>query len=73
VAITTWQNRRLLHPAHQFQKFRLARRRQRRFRFVEDEDALPLAALLEEAHKSSLLNGFKLIWVVQSPCQKYFA
>src|ERR1043166_7373241 len=30
----------------------LARRRQRGFRLVEDEDALPLAALLEEAHET---------------------
>src|SRR5882724_6930474 len=43
---------RLIHPPHQLQKFHLARRRQRGFRFVEDVDALPLAALLEEAHES---------------------
>src|SRR5882724_12248674 len=42
----------LLHPPHQLQKFDLARWRQRGFGFVEDEDALPLAALLEEAHES---------------------
>src|ERR1700722_4882307 len=44
-------DRRLFHPAHQFQEFHLARRRQRGFRFVEDEEALPLAALLEETHE----------------------
>jgi aspartyl aminopeptidase len=42
----------LLHPLHQFQKFDLARRRQRRFRLVEDENALPLVALLKEAQKA---------------------
>lgn len=35
-----------------FRKFDLARRRQRRFRLVEDENALALAALLEEAQES---------------------
>jgi len=45
-------NRGLLHPAHQLEEFHLARRRQRRFRFVEDEDALALATLLEEPHKA---------------------
>jgi hypothetical protein len=42
----------LLHPPHQLQEFHLARGRQRRFRLVEDEDALALAALLEEAQKT---------------------
>ena len=45
-------NRGLLHAPHQLQKFHLARRRQRGFRLVEDEDALPLAALFEEAQKA---------------------
>src|SRR5215208_5454851 len=42
----------VFHPPHQLQKLDLARRRQRGFRFVEDEDALPLAALFEEAQKA---------------------
>src|ERR1700730_6599123 len=41
-----------IHPPQQLQEFDLARRRQRRFRFVEDEDALTLAALLEKAQES---------------------
>src|SRR5258706_16464609 len=45
-------DRRLLHPPHQLQKFHLARGRQRDFRFVEDEDALLLAAFLEEPQKA---------------------
>jgi len=47
-------DRGLLHPAQQFQEFDLARRRQRGFRLVEDEDALPLATLLEEAQRLPL-------------------
>jgi hypothetical protein len=43
----------VFHPPHQLQKFDLARRRQRGFRFVEDVDALALAALLEERKKPS--------------------
>src|ERR1700676_979699 len=42
----------VIHPSHQLQKFDLARGRQCRFRFVEDEDALPLATLFEEAQKT---------------------
>src|SRR5580698_3017015 len=42
----------VFHPPHQFQELHLARRRQRRFRLVKDEDALPLTALLEKAHKT---------------------
>ena len=42
----------VIHPTHQLQEFDLARRRQRGFRFVEDEDALPLATLFEEAQKT---------------------
>src|SRR5882724_6370519 len=45
-------DRGLLHPPQQFQELNLARGRQRRFRLVEDEDALALAALLEEAQKT---------------------
>src|SRR6266851_1617494 len=41
-----------IHPSHQLQKFDLTRRRQRRFRVVEDEDALLPAALLEESQKT---------------------
>ena len=48
----TWQMRELVHPPQQFQELDLSRRRQRQFRFVENEDALTLAALLEEAQKS---------------------
>ena len=47
----TWQMR-SVHPPQQLQEFDLARRRQRQFRLVEDEDALALAALLEEAQKA---------------------
>src|SRR5216684_4240307 len=42
----------MIHPAHQLQEFDLTRRRQRRFRFVEDEDALLPAALFEESQKT---------------------
>ena len=42
----------ILHPPHQLQELDLARGRQRGFRFVEDEDALALAALFEEAQKA---------------------
>src|SRR5258707_13703665 len=45
-------NRGLLHAPQQFQKLHLARRRQRGFRFVEDEDALFLAALFEEPQEA---------------------
>jgi len=43
---------RIIHPPHQLEKFDLTRGRQRGFRFVEDEDALPLAALFEEPQKA---------------------
>src|SRR5258707_8392658 len=55
-------NRGLLHAPHQFQKFHLARRRQRRFRFVEDEDALPLAALFEEAQEAFAMGMAEEVW-----------
>ena len=42
----------VFHLPHQFQQFDLARGRQGGFRFVEDEDALPLAAFVEEAQKT---------------------
>src|SRR3954447_4917919 len=42
----------VFHPPHQLQERDLARGRQRGFRFVEDEDALALAAFLEEAQKA---------------------
>jgi hypothetical protein len=42
----------MIHPPHQFQEFDLARRRRRRFRFVEDEDALSLTALFKESQKA---------------------
>src|SRR5882672_12949728 len=42
----------VIHPAHQLQEFDLTRGRQCRFGFVEDEDALLLTALLEEAQKT---------------------
>jgi len=42
----------IIHPPHQLQELDLARRRQSRFRLVEDEDALALAALVEEAQKA---------------------
>ena len=42
----------VIHPAHQLQELHLARGRQCGFRFVEDEDALPLATLFEEAQKT---------------------
>jgi hypothetical protein len=41
----------IVHPPHH--KFDLTRGRQRRFRLVEDEDALPLAALFDEAQNAS--------------------
>ena len=41
-----------VHHLQQFQELDLARRRQRRLRLVEDEDALALAALFEEAEKT---------------------
>src|SRR5258708_22482358 len=55
-------NRRLLHPPQQLQKFHLARRRQRGFRFVEDEDALLLATLLEEAQKAFAMGMREEVW-----------
>ena len=42
----------LVHAAQQLQELELAGRRQRRFRLVEDEEALPPAALLEEAQEA---------------------
>src|SRR5829696_3448367 len=71
----------LLHPPHQLQKFDLARRRQRGFRFVEDEDALSLTALLEEAQKAFAIGMREEVrrrrpeWVVQRrlvqiPCNR---
>jgi len=42
----------LVHLPHQLEELHLARRRQRGFRFVEDVDALALAALVEEAQES---------------------
>src|ERR1700737_1866865 len=45
-------NRGFLHAPHQLEEFHLARWRQRRLRFVEDEDALPLAALFKESQKA---------------------
>ena len=41
-----------IHTSHQLQKFDLARRRQRRFRFVEDKNALLPAAFFEESQKT---------------------
>jgi hypothetical protein len=38
-----WQIAGNIHLSHQLQKFDLTRRRQRRFRFVENEDTLLLA------------------------------
>src|SRR5258706_9789635 len=52
----------LLYPPHQFQKLHLARGRQRRFRFVEDEDALPLAALFEETQKAFAMGMREEVW-----------
>src|SRR6266852_7414300 len=45
-------NRGLLHPAHQLEEFHLPRGRQCGFRFVEDEDTLPLATLFKEAQEA---------------------
>ena len=42
----------MVHAPEQFQKFDLPRWGQRRFRFIKDEDALPLAAFLEETQKA---------------------
>src|ERR1019366_7424069 len=53
---------RMIHPPHQFQKFDLARWRQRRFRLVEDEDALPLATLFEEAQKALAMRMGEEVW-----------
>ena len=50
--MTTWQIPGAVHATQQLQKFDLARRRRSQFRFVEDENALPLATLLEEAQKT---------------------
>src|SRR3984885_6002307 len=55
-------DRGLLHPPHQFQELHLARRRQRRFRFVENENALPLATLLEEAQKALAVRMREEVW-----------
>ena len=41
-----------LHPPHELQKLHLAYGRQRRFRLVENVDALAIAALVEEAQKT---------------------
>src|SRR6202035_6065682 len=56
-------DRALLHPPQQLQEFHLARGRQRRFRLVEDEDALAWAALLKEAHETLAVRmGEKVGW-----------
>src|ERR1700731_2323009 len=55
-------NRRRLHPPHQFQELDLARGRQRRFRFVEDENALTLATLLKEAQKAFAVGMREEVW-----------
>ncbi len=41
-----------VHPVQQLEELDLARWRQRGFRLVEDEDALPPAAFLEEAQEA---------------------
>src|SRR5450432_79305 len=41
-----------LHAPQQLHEFDLPRRRQRRFRLVEDKEALPARAFVEEAQKS---------------------
>ena len=54
-------DRGLLHPLHQFQKFKLARRRQRRFRLVEDEDALAFATVFEELQKALAMRVREIV------------
>ena len=41
-----------IHATHQLKEFDLARRRQRRFRLIEDVDALVLAALLKKTQEA---------------------
>src|SRR5712671_7900975 len=55
-------DRGLLHSPHQLQKFHLARWRQRRFRFVENEDALLLATLLEKPQKAFAMGMREEVW-----------
>src|SRR6476620_10205047 len=63
----------LFHAPHQFQKFHLASGRQRGFRFVEDEDALALAALFEEAQKAFAVGvREKIGWRTASDAGNFF-
>lgn len=55
-----------VHAAQQLEEFDLAGRRQRRFRLVEDEDAAPLAAFLEDAQKTLAMRMGEEIGAVRA-------
>src|ERR1700761_9231652 len=51
----------LLHVVKQLQEFDLSRRRQGRFRFIENENALPFATFFKEPQKAFAVRMRKKI------------